>query len=529
MGNDCPQQDLVNNALIEACECFEDSVNAEYYQYNLIALLFFKYISNEWEFCNEATQSMADCSNEERIALLRKKGVFIPQKIILCDLDGNQIEELRTTFNNLYRYRFHEQNGARFEMMLRVIVEANQGEWNPLTSWYEENNEHLFGAFPPHNYLINDPHKEDEVFGELLSILGRDLFNPYPSFEENAQLLRDGLCFLFDRFSTESNESKAHYTPPQVTQLMVGLLQPNNGEMICDPMCGLGSFLTESGHWIRNHSPREKLTYQLFGQELKKNYARLAEINLWMHGEKHFTIKTGDLIRKPALLDDNHNLHYFDLILAHPPFVADKWGEDFAKNDPYKRFERGIPLKSRGSFAYILHMIETLNPKNGRMAVIMPHGVLFREGREGAIRRQLIEENLLDAIISLPEKLFYESTIPSVILIFKKNRQCDDVLLIDASHQYSAGKRFNRLNEEAINAMIKAYHSDKLIDRYSYRISQDAIKAHRYNLNLSLYLDRDRKEKSIDINALHSENRELKEMLIDLEVRKKSLLDDLIH
>src|SRR5690606_30944095 len=155
------------------------------------------------------------------------------------------------------------------------------------------------------------------------------------------------------------------------------------------------------------------------------------------------------------------NLKLFDIVVANPPFSLDKWGHDDAEHDKYGRFRRGIPPKTKGDYAFISHMIETLKPKSGRMGVVVPHGVLFRGSSELTIRTKLIDENLLDAVIGLPEKLFYGTGIPAAILIFRKDRTTanTDVLFIDASREFKAGKNQNLLTQENIEKIVATYRS----------------------------------------------------------------------
>ena len=192
------------------------------------------------------------------------------------------------------------------------------------------------------------------------------------------------------------------------------------------------------GRKVREHHNSKQ--YALYGQEAIGSTWSLAKMNMFLHGEDNHKIEWGDTLRNPKLLDTNGQLLKFDIVTANPPFSLDKWGHDEAEHDQFGRFKRGIPPKTKGDFAFILHMIETLKAKTGRMAVIVPHGVLFRGSSEGKIRQKLIEENLLDAVIGLPEKLFYGTGIPAAILVFSKAKTDENVLFIDASRDFKSGK-----------------------------------------------------------------------------------------
>jgi type I restriction enzyme M protein len=205
----------------------------------------------------------------------------------------------------------------------------------------------------------------------------------------------------------------------------------------------------------------------------------------------------------------------------------EKWGYDTAENDRFGRFRRGIPPKTKGDYAFILHMVETLKPRTGRMAVVAPHGVLFRAGSEGVIRQKLIEENILDAVIGLPEKLFYGTGIPAAILVLRKKKLDDRVLFIDASKDFKAGKNQNQLSDENIARIVACYRARKPIDRYASLASPSDIRDNEFNLNIPRYVDVFEKEREIDLHVVSSERRALKAQLADLENKMDRYLKEL--
>jgi type I restriction enzyme M protein len=256
-------------------------------------------------------------------------------------------------------------------------------------------------------------------------------------------------------------------------------------------------------------------------------------MNMFLHGEDNHRIEWGDTIRNPLLLDkDGKGLLHFDVVTANPPFSLDKWGHDDASSDPYGRFRRGVPPKTKGDYAFISHMIETLKPgtsseKGGRMGVVVPHGVLFRASSEGKIRQQLIEENLLDTVIGLPEKLFFGTGIPAAILIFKKHKTDNNVLFIDASREFKSGKNQNQLTPENIQKVIDTYKAREGVDKYAYLASFDEIKENDFNLNIPRYVDTFEEEAEIDLVAVRNERVELKSELQTLEAEMAGYLQEL--
>lgn len=267
--------------------------------------------------------------------------------------------------------------------------------------------------------------------------------------------------------------------------------------------------------------------YALYGQEAIGSTWSLAKMNMFLHGEDNHKIEWGDTIRNPKLLDKNGDLMLFDIVTANPPFSLDKWGHDEAEHDKFGRFRRGIPPKSKGDYAFILHMIETLKPKSGRMGVLVPHGVLFRGSSEGKIRKQLVGENLLDAVIGLPEKLFYGAGIPAAILVFKKQKTDESVLFIDASREFKAGKNQNLLTPENIEKIIATYRTRSDVDKYAHLATLTEIQENDYNLNIPRYVDTFEEEEEIDLMAVRKKREQLKTELTQLEGEMTKYLEEL--
>src|SRR5690554_6370493 len=250
-------------------------------------------------------------------------------------------------------------------------------------------------------------------------------------------------------------------------------------------------------------------------------------MNMFLHGEDNHKIEWGDTIRNPKLLDKNGDLMLFDIVTANPPFSLDKWGHDEAEYDKFSRFRRGVPPKTKGDYAFILHMIETLKPKTGRMGVVVPHGVLFRGSSEGKIRKQLIDENLLDAVIGLPEKLFYGTGIPAAILVFKKNKDNERVLFIDASREFKSGKNQYQLSDDNIQKIVDVYRARESEDKYAYLATLEAIQENDYNLNIARYVDTFEEEEEIDLMAVRAARMKLKAELDELEDQMAKYLEEL--
>lgn len=348
-----------------------------------------------------------------------------------------------------------------------------------------------------------------------------------PSRIGNADVIGDAYEFLIDRFASDAGKKAGEfYTPAAVSLLLAELLDPQPGERICDPTCGSGSLLIKCAQRVGSND------YAVYGQEANGSTWALAMMNMFLHkiNVTKQNIIWGDTLREPGLTADHRTLMRFNVVAANPPFSLDKWGSESAGNDRFRRFRRGVPPASKADYAFISHMIEStyLEPnQHGRVGVVVPHGVLFRAGAEGKIRQQLIEENLLDAVIGLPENLFFGTGIPAAILIFRRDRNTDDVLFIDASRDYAAGTARNFLRPEDRAQIVATYHARQTVERYAYLASRDDLANNDYNLNIPRYVDTFEQEERIDLAAINAEIQTLRSELGELETQMQNYLQEL--
>ena len=261
-------------------------------------------------------------------------------------------------------------------------------------------------------------------------------------------------------------------------------------------------------------------------------------MNMFLHQIDDAKIAWGDTIANPLHLE-NDKLMKFQVIVANPPFSLDKWAMGFAGEqngdfkmeeglDPYKRFSWGVPPASKGDYAFVLHMLNSLS-EGGRMGVVLPHGVLFRGGSEGKIRQKIVEMNLLDAVIGLPANLFYGVGIPATILIFKQNRNRDDVLFIDASQDgmYEKGKNQNKLREEDLRRITDAYEKYESSDKFAFKAELQDIMDNEFNLNIPRYVDTFEEEEIIDLEEVKENIDSIKEELAEVEAKMEKYLEEL--
>lgn len=497
-------QDTVNKALWSACDVFRGTVSADTYKDYILTMLFLKYISDVWQDHYDNYKNEHGDEPELIEELMKSERFVLPRE---------------SNFYTLHERRFEPGNGERIDMALHALEEANGTKLKDV-------GKSVFQDISFNTDKLGEEKQKNTILKDLLEVFAVPELDLKPSRVGSLDVIGNGYEFLIKNFAASGGQKAGEfYTPPEVSDLIAELLDPQKGDSICDPACGSGSLLMKCGRKVvSNHNSKE---YALYGQEAIGSTWSLAKMNMFLHGEDNHKIEWGDTIRNPKLLDKNGDLMLFDIVTANPPFSLDKWGYEQAENDKFDRFRRGLPPKTKGDYAFISHMIETLKPVTGRMGVVVPHGVLFRGSSEGKIREKLINENLLDAVIGLPEKLFYGTGIPAAILIFKKQKSDDSVLFIDASREFKSGKNQNNLTTENIAKIVETYRARVSVDKYAYLATLQEINDNAYNLNISRYVDTFETEEEIDLVAVRTEREQLKNQLDQLEFQMAKYLEEL--
>ena len=497
--SDSVKQKDINQAVWEACDTFRGVVDPSIYKDYVLTMLFLKYISDVWQdHYDEYKKQYGD--NPELIEEMMKNERFVLPK--------------SASFYALYDKRFEPGNGERIDKALHAIEEANIHKLQD-----------VFQDISFNSTRLGDEAQKNDILRHMLEDFSKAELNLKPSRIGKLDIIGNAYEFLIKNFAaTGGKKAGEFYTPPEVSELIAELVDPQEGDEICDPACGSGSLLMKCGKQIQKKGSRK---YALYGQEAIGSTWALAKMNMFLHGEDNHRIEWGDTIRNPKLLDGEDHLKLFDIVVANPPFSLEKWGYEKAEADKFGRFRRGVPPKTKGDYAFVLHMIETLKPKTGRMGVVVPHGVLFRGAAEGKIRKKLIDENLLDAVMGLPEKLFYGTGIPAAVLVFKKGKADSNVLFIDASREYKDGKNQNQLSDENIARIISTYQAREDVDKYAHVAGVDEIKENDYNLNIPRYVDTFEEEEEIDLMAVRAEREQLKKELAALEAEMDGYLKEL--
>lgn len=369
--------------------------------------------------------------------------------------------------------------------------------------------------------------------------------------ESGHDILGDVYEYLIAEFAGASGKKAGEfYTPHEVSRVLAKLVtyvSPDSSEeakeviehasrpfMVYDPTMGSGSLLLTVQHELKSETDNpDTARVHFFGQEINRTTYNLARMNLMMHDVKYqyMDLRCADTLESdwPNGMDENGIDHpeFFDAVVANPPYSL-KWdnAESKLKDPRFKDYGKLAP-KSKADYAFVEHGIYHLKP-SGRMAIVLPHGVLFRGAAEGTIRKAIIDKNYLDAVIGLPSNLFYSTGIPTVILVFRKDRKTNDVLFIDASKHFEKDKKQNRLREEDINLILETYKNRQDVDKLAHVATLDEIKDNDYNLNIPRYVDTFEEEEPIDLDDVNRQLAEVDEEIARLEKELEAMLAELV-
>ena len=512
----------IENALMRGADSLRDTIDAANYKDYVLPIMFVKYLSDSYREEVEKLQK-----EYEGIRLERQKR-YLPFTVA---------EEC--SFQSLYEQRFSENIGQLINVALRQIENDNHQQLSGVLSAVDYNSETTLGT---------REHKKAILCDLLEDFVNLDL---RPSMIETkdgqiaADVIGDAYEYMIGQFaSMAGKKAGSFYTPAAVSEIMARLVAVQPRERVYDPTCGSGSLLIKAA----KHQNTNEVS--IFGQEVNGSSVAMAKMNMYIHEIRDAKIAWGDTLANPIFKDSDGNLLTFDAIVANMPFSKDKWASGFnpggessgkgkkefkmeASLDKFHRFDWGVPPASKGDWAFLLHMIASMSVK-GRIAAVAPHGVLFRGAAEGRIRQRVIEENLLDAVIGLPENLFYGTPIPACILVFKANRQTKDILFIDASKKdengnlrYIKAKNQNELGQKHVDDIIHAYTERKDVDKFAHVASPEEIKANDYNLNIPRYVDTFEEEELIDIEEVQANIAKLKTEIAEAEAKMEAYLKEL--
>ncbi len=441
--------------LSKAAWILKGPVDASDFKVYIFPLLFFKRISDVYD--EEYTIALEESDGDKEYATLPEFHRFeIPE--------GCHWKDVRETTTNI---------GLAIEKALRGIEQANQ--------------EFLYGIFGDAQWS-NKNKLSDKLLVDLI-----EHFSQYNLGKDNVEpdMLGQAYEYLIKHFADLTNKKAGEFYPPRSVVHLLGLiLDPHEGETIYDPACGTGGMLLECVDHLKENK-EDYRTLKLFGQEKNLTSSSIARMNMFLHGIEDFTIVRDDTLRNPAFFEAD-GLKTFDCVIANPPFSLKDWGAENWANDPYGRNIAGVPPKGNGDMAWVQHMIKSMN-KAGRMTVVLPHGALFRKNAEGKIRKALLEQDLLEAVIGIGPNIFYGTQLAACVMVFKHKKEDhkkDKVLFIDASDQVRVGRAQNYLEPKNVQQIFEWYSEYKDVENYVKVVSMAEMKENDYNLNIPLYVEK---------------------------------------
>lgn len=445
------------NFLYEDCNIFRGPINQDEYKSYVTPILFFKRLSDVYD--EEHEKALKESGGDEEFASFDENYSFVIPK-------GCHWNDVRNVTQNVGQ----------------AIVKAMSGieRANP------EYLSGVFSSFDDANWT--DKNKlSDERLKNLIEHMSKLKVgnNNY-----SADVMGDAYEYLIKKFADLSKKNAGEfYTPRTVVKLMVMLLNPQAGDTVYDPACGTGGMLIEAIHHINN----DHMTYgRIYGQEKNLSTSAIARMNLFLHGAREFKIAQGDTLVNPSFIEENH-LKIFDCVLANPPFSLKHWGATAFEHDKYGRNIWGCPSDSNADFAWLQHMVASMDKKHGRVAVVLPQGVLFRTGKDGKMRKKLVDSDLLEAVITLKGGIFYGAGVSACILFLKREKSKNHigrVCMIEASEIYTPQRAQDYMSEDDIAEVYKLYTDyQDVIERCKIVTLKD-IKDKGYTLSTNVYVEK---------------------------------------
>jgi type I restriction enzyme M protein len=398
-------------------------------------------------------------------------------------------------------FRFQIPDECHWDDVRKVATNVGQALQKAMRGIEKANPETLYGIFGDAQWTNKD-RLPDSLLRDLI-----EHFSAIPLGNRAAagDILGQSYEYLIKKFADATNKKAGEfYTPRPVVRLMVNILDPQEGESIYDPACGTGGMLLEAVQHVKaNHGDDRTLWGKIKGQEKNLTTAAIAKMNLFLHDAADFQIVRGDTLRDPAFfLGDS--LATFDCVIANPPFSLENWGEEVWTSDPFGRNFAGMPPGKSGDYAWVQHMVKSMAAGTGRMAVVLPHGALFRMGKEGEIREKILGMDLLEAVIGLGPNLFYGTGLAACILVFRQRKKKDrkkKVLVLDASKEFKTGRAQNELLPEHVERIYGWYRDYADVAGIARVVTLDDIAANDHNLNIPRYVEPINNQEVLTVDA----------------------------
>ncbi len=459
--------------LWKSADILRGKIDSSDYKKYIFGLLFYKRISDVWD--EEYAQVMVEYK-DETIARADYNHRFQVPKESRWSVIENRAENIGHKLNEVFD-KLTNANSPKLDKIFDDLDFANKDKFP------NETIQRLINHFSQYNF--GDTYISSDILG-------------------------DAYEYLIKQFAADAGKKGGDFfTPREVERVIIQILKPHKKDHIYDPTAGSGGFLLEAFHYLKGREDEKVArTLYLHGQEINIGTFAIAKINMFLHGLDSADIRRGDTLANPRFLDSNGSLNTFDICVANFPYAIKEWEYEIFKTNKYGRIDGyEMPPKKNADYAFILHILKSMNA-NGRAGVVVPHGVLFKSDVSSRIRKQILENDLIEAVIAMPAKLFYGVGIPVAIIIFSKNKPDNHkkkVLIIDAEKDFSKGKNQNSLRHQDIQKIVRAYDNYKDVEGYARVVSLKEIEENEFNLNVRRYVDNTENEEEIDVAAVWKE------------------------
>lgn len=502
----------LNSKLFSAADNLRSKMDASEYKNYLLGLIFYKYLSDKLleKVVEIADESLEEYNTQEKQAQLYRE--LLADKEIRNDLIETLVDTLGYDIEPDYLFNVLTNQAKQNTFQLNDLNKA----FIDLSTKYDQFNGLFDDVDLKSKKLGADDQQRNITITEVLKKL-----NDVDVMGHDGDVIGDAYEFLIGQFASEAGKKAGEfYTPHEVSDMMarIAVIGQEDKKLfsVFDPTMGSGSLMLNIRKYISH-----PYSVKYHGQELNTTTYNLAKMNLILHGvdKEDMRLRNGDTLNKDWPTDEPYT---FDSVLMNPPYSA-KWSSDdtFLDDSRFNRYGKLAP-KSKADFAFLLHGFYHLKD-SGTMAIVLPHGVLFRGAAEGVIRKKLLEDGSIDAVIGMPANLFFGTSIPTTVIILKKNRTTRDVLFIDASNEFDKEKNQNKLSKENLNKIVETYKKREKVEKYAHVATFDEIKGHDFNLNIPRYVDTFEEESPVDmatigstIQGIRKERAELESSLYDM-------------
>lgn len=478
--------------LFGICDILRGPINQDEYKSYIIPILFFKRISDVYD---EETQiALEESGGDEEYASFDEQHSFIiPEGCHWNDVRNKSVDV-----------------GAAIVNAMNGIERSNPDALSG-----------VFSSFDDANWTDKTKLTDERLKNLVEYLSGKNFGNK----SYDADVMGDAYEYLLKKFADLSKKNAGEfYTPRTIVKLMIQILDPKAGETVYDPACGTGGMLIEA---IRHMKGNHVVFGKIFGQEKNVSTSSIARMNMFLHGARDFSIAHGDTLRDPAFQERN-TIKSFDCVVANPPFSLKHWGAAQFESDRYGRNIWGCPTDSNGDYAWLQHMVKSMNPHSGRLAVVLSQGVLFRGGKEGEIRRKLIESDKLEAVITLPSGVFFSTGVSACILFLKNKKEeyhKGKILLINAANEFVHERAQNVLTEQNSQHILDLFYGYEDVINKSRVVTIPEIrrKDNGFSLDPKTYIERPKAE-AIDPVKVRAEFQTAVEEMLKAEEEMKRLL-----